>query len=137
MKAVFVGKSDGRKLYYVVDSDNPLTDGVTVDSEGVPTIVSFWDTVRFSMDLQKNTQSRFHQYLWGTPSDEESEKWYRIFIKKSQTIEDSMLNGVQIRSDIMKAKIKKKSLLERADQFRTSLLTGSTYFIQNKTGSDK
>jgi hypothetical protein len=136
MKAVFVGKVGESKLYYVVDSDNPLTDGVLVNESENPMVVSFWDTVRFALDLRKNTQSKFHQYLWSAPSDEESEKWYRIFIKKSQKLEDSILNGVQIRSDIMKAKIKEKSLLERADQFRTSLLTGSTYFVQKKTGSE-
>jgi hypothetical protein len=136
MKAIFVGKTGDAKLYYVIDSNNPLTDGVLVNESENPTVVSFWDTVRFSLDLKKNTQSKFHQYLWTTPSDEESEKWYRIFIRKSQKLEDSMLSGVQIRSDIMKAKIKEKSLLERADQFRTSLLTGSTYFVQKKTGSE-
>jgi hypothetical protein len=136
MKAIFVGKIGEAKLYYVVDSDNPLTDGVLINESENPAVVSFWDTVRFAVDLKKNTQSRFHQYLWSAPSDEESEKWYRIFIRKSQKLEDSMLNGVQIRSDIMKAKIKEKSLLERADQFRTSLLTGSAYFVQKKTGSE-
>jgi len=136
MKAVFVGKVDDYKLYYVLDSDNPLTDGVLVNDTENPRVVSFWDTVRFALDLKKNTQSKFHNYLWSAPSDEDSDKWYRIFIKKSQKLEDSMLNGVQIRSDIMKAKIKEKSLLERADQFRTSLLTGSTYFIQKKTGNE-
>lgn len=129
MKAVFVGKINESKLYYVIDSDNPLTDGVIVDGDEKHQIVSFWDTVRFAVDLKRNTQSAFHQYLWSSPSDEETEKWYRIFIKKSQPIEEKLLNGVQIRSDIMKAKIKGKSLLERADQFKTSLLTGTPYFI--------
>lgn len=134
MKAVFVGKVGESKLYYVLDAETPLSDGVLVDEQENPKIVSFWDTVRFAVDLKKNTQSSFHQYLWSSPSNEESEKWYRIFIKKSQKIEDRMLNGVQVRSDIMKAKPKNKSLMRRADQFKTSLLTGTMYFA-TKTGN--
>jgi hypothetical protein len=137
MKAVFAGKTGEKKLYYILNSDNPLTDGVLVNEDDKPEVVSFWEIVCFSIDFRKYTQSKFHEYLWSTPNDDESEKWYRIFIKKSQNIEDSMLNGVQIRSDIMKAKIKQKSLLQRADQFRTSLLTGTPYFAKQVRDTDE
>ncbi len=132
MKAVFVAKIDKSNLYYILDSESPLSDGVVVPEGAEPTVVSFWDTVRFAIGLRKSMETEFHRYLWSTPDKDEMERWYRIFVRKNQKIKDSMLNGVQIRSDIMKSGKKQKGLYEKAVSFRVELSSPVNSSAENK-----
>lgn len=132
MKAVLVGVIEGeKKLYYVIDSDSPEKDGI-IDYDGKPKIVNFWKTVRWSKDIEPIKSTKFHTFLWDGAAGETLQSWTRIFINKSQSIDKSMLEGVTIKLDVMRAKNKVKSLDQRANDFKTSSFTQNFSLIRRK-----
>lgn len=132
MKAVFVGKIGQSKLYYVLDPSDKKSDGVIVPPVGKPKVISFWDTAMSHPALKKLENSAFHQWLWQKPEDEKKKMWYRNFVLKTQPIDDRLLRGVPLNSDIMKAGAKTKSLNERAGEFKQLSITQNLHEIKRK-----
>lgn len=135
MKAVFVATLGGeKKLYYVVDSDSQNSDGV-VDNEGKPKLVNFWKTVANSTDISPIKSTNFHKFLWDGAESEDRDSWVRIFINKTQSVERSMLAGIAINNDVMKSSIKKKSINNRAMDFKSAMITQNGSIIwRNNNG---
>jgi hypothetical protein len=122
------------KLYYVIDSTSTSNDGVLV-IDGAPKIVNFWETAIAMRNLVPLMNSDFHKYLWDGGSDEDSQdRWERIFIKKTQSLEDSMTRGLTISTDVMKQKQKSKSINQRAFDFKSLLVTQNTSKIRGISG---
>ena len=130
MKAVFVGTIDSNNLYYVLDSQNEDTDGVIVEN-GKPKVVSFWQTVITAQNVKKASGTPFLDFLWNAPSPEDEEGWHQIFLDKVMPIDEKLLNGSNVRTDIMGAKTKTKSIAERADSFKTLLRTQNVILLRD------
>lgn len=135
MKAVLVASSgEDKKLYYVLDARSKDTDGV-LSIDGKSSVVDFWDTAMSLLNLVPLLTTEFHKYLWeGFSDEEESERWERIFVKKTQQIDEEMVRGLTFSKDVMKTK--KKSLLvdQRAFDFKTLLQTQNASSIRGISG---
>lgn len=132
MKAVLVATIGGEKrLYYVIDAGSRSSDGV-LEYDGKPKIVNFWDTVARSTDVSPIESTKFHDFLWNGAESDEDDSWVRIFINKTQSVDNRMLSGVTINSDVMKASIKKKSIDSRASEFKTILVTQNSSMVWRK-----
>jgi hypothetical protein len=134
MKAVLAGRVGASKLYYVIDATDRKTDGVVVSPQGNPRVVNFWKTAMNEQNLVTLKTTRFHQWLWNTPDSETRDRWERVFLKKTQPIDKNLIDGVPINTDVLKAKLKSKSLTERAEEFNMLKNTQSPTRIRNKTG---
>jgi hypothetical protein len=130
MKAVFVGIIDSNNLYYVLDSRDPNTDGVIVEG-GKPKVISFWQTVLAAQNVKKASGNAFLDLLWKTPKKEDEDGWHQIFIDKALPIDEKLLEGSSIRTDIMNSKIKAKSVSERVDTFKTLLQTQNVIILRD------
>lgn len=135
MKAVLVGSSgDEKKLYYLLDARSPQSDGV-LSIDGKSSVVNFWDTAMSLINLVPLLTTEFHKYLWeGFPDEEESERWERIFVKKTQQIDEELVRGLTFSKDIMKTKKKSALLDQRAFDFKTLLQTQSVSTIRGISG---
>jgi hypothetical protein len=134
MKAVLAAVIDGeKKLYYVLDSKDKNSDGVLVN-EDKPKLVNFWRTATRANNLVPLRSTKFHDYLWDGASSEDKEVWERIFIKKTQDIDNPMTSGLTISTDVMKSKPKEKSLNARAMEFKTLMQTQNINMVRNKAG---
>lgn len=135
MKAVLVATSGKeKKLYYVLDSRSRDSDGVlSIDDK--TKVVNFWDTATSMINLVPLLTTEFHKYLWnGFSDDEDSERWERIFINKTQTIEDRILNGVTVSQDVMKTQKKSALFDSRTVEFKSLLQTQSTSKLRGISG---
>jgi hypothetical protein len=134
MKAVLVATIGGdKKLYYVLDATDRNSDGVLND-DGKPRLVNFWRTAVRANNLVPLRSTKFHDYLWDGASGDDSDVWERIFMRKNQSISNSMTAGLTISNDVMKSKPKEKSINNRAMEFKTLLQTQNINIIRTKTG---
>jgi hypothetical protein len=130
MKAIFVGIIDNSNLYYLLDSRDQNTDGVIVDN-GKPKVIPFWQTVLAAQNVKKASGTAFLDLLWNAPNKEDFEGWHQIFIDKVLPIDNKLLEGSSVRTDIMNAKAKNKNMLERADNFKTLLHTQNVILLRD------
>lgn len=134
MKAVLVATiNDEQKLYYIVDSQLKGKDGVL--SDGInPKIVDFWKTAVRLNGLKPIKTTNFHKFLWDNDfsDDSDEDRWNRVFINKTQKIPEHLLSGVTIVADVLKSKMKSKSIDRRVFEFKTLLETQNTAFVRNK-----
>ena len=135
MKAVFVGTIDSeKKFYYIIDAKNKESDGVVSDGE-TSKVVNFWKTASKSNTLKPIKSTNFHKFLWDNedPEGPDEDRWNRVFENKTQKISEHMFSGVQIVSDVLKSKIKAKSINYRISEFKSLLETQNTSIVRAKT----
>lgn len=135
MKAIFVGTIDAeKKFYYVVDAKSKDSDGVISDGE-TSKVVNFWKTASKSNTLKPIKSTNFHKFLWDGehPDGEDEDRWKRVFVNKTQKVSEHMLSGVQIVSDVLKSKMKAKSVNYRISEFKSLLETQNTSIVRAKT----
>lgn len=110
MKAVLVGGVEDEKLYYVIDSKGSSKDGALVNEDGRVLMIRFFSWVSQNPAIRKIRNTKFHRFLWDSPIDPSTGKWFDVFIEKSTEIDKSMLEGVVIATDIKPSQkiIKKK-----------------------------
>jgi len=134
MKAILVGTmGDEHKLYYVIDSSSEKMDGVL--SDGInPKLVNFWKTAVRLNGLTLIKSSNFHKFLWDNEysEDEDQDRWKRIFVTKTQKIPEDLLSGVTIVNDVLKSKMKSKSINQRVHEFKTLLETQNVSMVRQK-----
>lgn len=134
MKAVLVGTlGNEHKLYYVIDASSKKTDGVLSDGKN-PKVVNFWKTAIGLNGLEPIKSSNFHKFLWDNEylEEEDEDRWKRIFVNKTQKIPADVLSGVTIINDVLKSKIKSKSIDQRVSEFKTLLETQNMSIVRNK-----
>ena len=136
MKAVLVATVNAeKKLYYVIDSDSKNRDGVLVDEKG-GRVVNFWKTAAKLNGLKPIKSSNFHKYLWDNDfddSDADEDRWERIFINKTQKVSENLLSGIPIVTDVLKSKIKSKSVDRRVFEFKSLLQTQNVSIVRLNT----
>jgi hypothetical protein len=136
MKAVLVATVNAeKKLYYVIDSDSKNRDGVLVDEKGGK-VVNFWKTAAKLNGLKPIKSSNFHKYLWDNDfdgSDADEDRWERIFINKTQKVSENLLSGIPIVTDVLKSKIKSKSVDRRVFEFKSLLQTQNVSIVRLNT----
>ena len=84
MKAALVGVSGGDRLYYIVDAERGEKDGVIERDDGTTVMVNFMSYALKARNLNKMMTTRFHELLWGGPSESNKEIWEQVFVEKSQ-----------------------------------------------------
>jgi len=136
MKAVLVATvSAEKKLYYIVDSNSKNQDGVLVDEKGSK-VVNFWKTATKLNGLKPIKSSNFHKYLWDNDVDDleaNEDRWKRIFVNKTQKIPENLLSGIPIVTDVLKSKIKSKSIDKRVFEFKALLQTQNVSIVRLNT----
>lgn len=136
MKAILVATVSGdKKLYYVVDSDSSNRDGVLSDEKGTK-VVNFWKTATKLNGLKPIKSSNFHKYLWDNESsdvDADEDRWRRVFVSKTQKVPESLLSGVPIVTDVLKSKMKSKSVDRRVFEFKSLLETQNISIVRLNT----
>ena len=137
MKAILAGTVGGeQKLYYVIDSKSKTNDGVLSDGK-TQKVVNFWKTASKLTGLKPIKSSNFHKFLWDNElpdGDNDEDRWNRVFINKTQKIPEVLLSGVPIVSDVLKSKMKSKSIDNRVFEFKTLLETQNTAIVRSKHG---
>lgn len=121
MKAALVGVSGGDRLYYIVDAERGEKDGIIERDDGSTVMVNFISYALKARNLNKMMTTRFHELLWGGPSESNKEIWEQVFIEKSQEIPKEALEGVTVHTSLGK---KRKSISQKnedAQRFVKSL----------------
>lgn len=136
MKAVLVATVNGeQKLYYIVDSNSKNRDGV-LSTEKDSKVVNFWKTATKLNGLKPIKSSNFHKYLWDNESedvDADEDRWRRIFVNKTQKIPENLLSGIPVVTDVLKSKMKSKSVNRRAFEFKSLLETQNVSIVRLNT----
>jgi len=134
MKAVLVATVNGeQKLYYIVDSSSKNRDGV-LSTEKDSKVVNFWKTATKLNGLKPIKSSNFHKYLWDNESeDADEDRWKRIFVNKTQKIPENLLSGIPIVTDVLKSKMKSKSVNRRVFEFKSLLETQNVSIVRLNT----
>lgn len=136
MKAILVATiNEEKKLYYIVDSTSKDKDGVLSDDRGGK-VVNFWKTAAKLNGLKPIKSSNFHKYLWDNESDDQDadeDRWKRVFINKTQKIPENLLSGVPIVADVLKSKMKSKSVNKRVFEFKSLLETQNVSIVRLNT----
>lgn len=136
MKAILVATiNEEKKLYYIVDSTSKDKDGVLSDDKGGK-VVNFWKTAAKMNGLKPIKSSNFHKYLWDNESgdqDADEDKWKRVFVNKTQKIPENLLSGVPIVADVLKSKMKSKSVDKRVFEFKSLLETQNVSIVRLNT----
>lgn len=136
MKAILVATiNEEKKLYYIVDSTSKDRDGVLSDDKGGK-VVNFWKTATKLNGLKPIKSSNFHKYLWDNKSDDQDadeDRWKRVFVNKTQKIPENLLSGVPIVADVLKSKMKSKSVDKRVFEFKSLLETQNVSIVRLNT----
>lgn len=120
VRAVLVGTFYDSKLYYLLDpvGDKNST-GAIVDKKGNVEYVKFFNFVKSNPNIKELKFSKFHRFLWNAPSPENKPKWMRMFINGTQPVDEEMLQGAKIITELSPTVEKKQDIGERALQFKS------------------
>jgi hypothetical protein len=121
MKAALVGVSGGDRLYYIVDAEPGEKDGVIERDDGSTVMVNFMSYALKARNLNKMMTTRFHELLWGGPSESNKEIWEQVFVEKSQEIPKEALEGVTVHTSLGKKRKAISQKNEDAQRFIKSL----------------
>ena len=83
-------------------------------------MIRFFSWVSQNPGIRKIRNTKFHRFLWDSPVDPSTGKWFDVFIKKSTEIDKSMLDGVVVVSDI---KPSQKAIKKKIDSVGKSMST--------------
>lgn len=120
LRAVLVGSYFGQKLYYLLDpyGDKNST-GALVDKDGNIEYLKFFSFVKSNPSIKEFRFSKFHRFLWDAPDANNKAKWNRIFVNGTQKVDEEMLIGAQVITDLSPKQNKKTIPLDRALQFKS------------------
>lgn len=120
LRAVLVGTYYDRKLYYLLEpyGDKNST-GALVDKNGNIEYIKFFSFIKSNPGIKEFRFSKFHKFLWSAPTQENKAKWKRIFINGTQPVDEEMLVGAQVITELSPAVAKKHAFADRALQFKS------------------
>ena len=120
VRAVLVGTFYDSKLYYLLDpiGEKNLT-GALVDKKGNVEYVKFFHFVKSNPNIKELRFSKFHRFLWNAPSPGDKPKWMRMFVNDTQPVDEEMLQGAKIITELSPTVEKKQAIGERALQFKS------------------
>lgn len=124
LRAVLVGSYYGSKLYYLLEpyGDKNST-GALVDANGNIEYIKFFAFIKSNPGVREFRFSKFHRFLWDAPSPENKPKWKRIFVNGTQPVDEEMLIGAKIISDLGPQTKKKHLLEDRAIHFKSLVIS--------------
>ena len=131
MKAALVGVSGGDRLYYIVDAERGEKDGVIERDDGSTIMVNFMSYALKARNLNKMMTTRFHEILWGGPSESNKEIWEQVFVDKSQEIPKEALEGVTVYTSLGK---KRKAISQKNDDAKRFIKSVSDISIKSCCG---
>lgn len=121
MKSILVGKLEDTKVYYVADSIHKDFDCILVGRLGGTKVTNFWEFVDWNKNIEKISNTPFHDYLWNGHQSKSGPHWYSIFVEKSLPIDKSLLDGTVVNEDVLKRRPKTLEYENRAIDFMVSL----------------
>lgn len=125
MKSILVGKTGNDRVYFVVDSNSPDSDGIVKNIIGDTKVVNFWQYVDSNPSIHKIKGTGFHDYLWDGHQSKTGVHWYSVFVSKSLPISDNLLDGAIINKDILRRIPKSLDYENRAMDFKLAKNTGN------------
>jgi hypothetical protein len=133
MAAVLVATAGDRKIYYVIDSKDPLKDGIVETPDGSTREVPFFSYIGKTTNLKPMLSTVFHEFLWDEPSENDKKKWMETFILKIEDIDKNMMDGVSIQDSVGKARKKKTKIDTKASAFINGGSIGNSSGLQFST----
>lgn len=124
MKSILVGKSDGKRIYFVIDSTEENSDCVIKNAVGDTQVVNFWEYVDSNPSMHKIKGTEFHDYLWTGHQSKTSIHWYSVFVSKALPIQDDILGGAVVNKDVTHRARKSLDYENRAIDFDIARNTG-------------
>lgn len=127
-RAVLVGSYNGQKLFYLLTPHGEQKyDGALVSKFGRVEYLPFFQFITTTGNIQEFKFSKFHRFLWEpAPRNEDRNRWSRMFLSKTQPVDDELLVGTKIITELTPAKQEKKSAAERAYLFQRKLANPSS-----------
>lgn len=127
-RAVLVGSYNGQKLFYLLTPHGEQKyDGALVSKFGRVEYLPFFQFITTTGNIQEFKFSKFHRFLWEpAPRNEDRNRWSRMFLSKTQPVDDELLVGTKIITELTPAKQEKKSAAERAFLFQRKLANPSS-----------
>lgn len=121
MKSILVGKLEKTKVYYVVDSIHKNADCILVGQLGDTKVTNFWEFIDWNKNIQKITNTNFHDYLWNGHQSKSGPHWYSVFVEKSLPVDQNLLDGTVVNEDVLRRRPKVLEYENRAIEFMVSL----------------
>lgn len=117
-RGILVGAIGSSRLYFLPDATDPLEpNGAIAKPTGRVDFVDFARAASETRLLKKFTTSPFHEFLWGSHSGEKLDMWRSIFIDRTKTVPDEMLEGIDVRDNFSRGARKKASVDRKASSF--------------------
>lgn len=117
MGAVLVATAGDKKIYYVIDSKDPLKDGIIEDADGKTHEVPFFSYIGKTTNIRPMRNTNFHKFLWDEPSENNKKKWMETFILKIDDPDKSELEGVAVQESTGQARKKKTNIDRKVNAF--------------------
>lgn len=124
MRAVHVGNSGNRRLYYLIDLEEGK-DGALLAPDNSPTLIDFWSFVSKIDTLTTIEDSKFHRFLWHGHKSREAQDWSATFVEKVISPSKEMLSTAPVITKFPEPREEKQLLLaEKASDFRSYARAG-------------
>jgi hypothetical protein len=117
MGAVLVATAGDKKIYYVIDSKDPLKDGIIEDTDGKTHEVPFFSYIGKTTNIRPMRSTNFHKFLWDEPSENNKKKWMETFILKIDDPDKNELEGVAVQESTGQARKKKTNIDRKVSAF--------------------
>jgi hypothetical protein len=117
MGAVLVATAGDKKIYYVIDSKDPLKDGIIEDTDGKTHEVPFFSYIGKTTNIRPMRSTNFHKFLWDEPSENNKKKWMETFILKIDDPDKNELEGVAVQESTGQARKKKTNIDRKVNAF--------------------
>ena len=124
MKSILVGKSDGNRVYFVIDPVNLDADCVIKNAVGDTMLTNFWNYVDSNPSMHKIKGTTFHDYLWTGHQSKTGIHRYSVFVSKALPVREELLGEVVINKDVMRRVAKSYDYENRAMDFGIARSTG-------------
>lgn len=127
-RAILVGSYNDRKLFYLLTPyGEQKLDGALVSRSDAIEYLPFMQFITTTADIKEFKFSKFHRFLWSPPPrNEDRNRWSRMFLSKTQPIDDELLVGAKVVTELVPGKKSKKSAEERAYAFRRKMINPSS-----------
>lgn len=96
-RLVLVGYTDAGKLFYNVDATSVDKNAMFVDRMDNETPVDLVSFISMNPDINEITTTPFHKFLWGATDANETDRWNRTFVTRTQPIDESLLKNIEIK----------------------------------------
>jgi hypothetical protein len=96
-RLVLVGYTDAGKLFYNVDATPTDKNAMFVDGMDNETPVDLVSFISINPDIREITTTPFHKFLWGAGEANETDRWNRTFVTRTQPIDEGLLKNIEIK----------------------------------------